>query len=449
MKRYFQLHIISRILLIILFSFGIGWSIFSEQSFVYASILALFLLAIVISLVQYQNKVNEKITYFFEAVKNEDFSQAFPEKKGDVIIRELNRNLNQVNKQIQLIKIKSHQQEQYFQALIEHVGTGILTYDDKGFVLHANSSVKKLLNLGQLTHLKQLQKVDSQLFHTISNMPPHSQKLITYNGKQGNINLSIKASSFKNNDKNLALLSVQDINQELDEKELDSWLKLIRVLTHEIMNSIAPITSLSESLSGYFQKDGESISPSELSEKTISTTIRGLEIIRQQGKGLISFVDSYRKLTRLPKPEKEEISVIELLESIVTLNKPELEDQEVSITISNINPDLSILADEKMIAQVLINLIKNAKESLADTKNGLIELLAGIDKQGRIEVCVKDNGPGIPAELLTEIFVPFFTTREKGSGIGLSLSRQIMRLHAGSLTVISEPEKQTTFCLKF
>ncbi len=449
MRRSFQINIIFRIFLIILFTLGLGWSVFTFQSIFYASICFFFLIISVVSLVQYQNKVNEKITYFFEAVKNEDFSQAFPEKKGDVIIRELNRNLNEVNKQIQQIKIESQQQEQYFQALIEHVGTGILTHNETGFVIHANSAVKKMLGLGQFTHLKQLEKVDKQLVHTFENIPQNGQKLISFNGKQGHINLSIKSTIFKNNNKNLSLISVQDINQELDEKELDSWLRLIRVLTHEIMNSIAPITSLSESISGYFQKDGESVSPAELSEKTISTTIRGLEIIRQQGKGLISFVESYRKLTRLPKPEKKEINVINLLESLVTLNKPELDEKGVSISIAKISADLTIVADEKMIAQVLINLIKNAKEALAETENGKIELLSGINKQGRTEICVKDNGPGIPDELLDEIFVPFFTTRESGSGIGLSLSRQIMRLHGGGLSVRSEPNEQTIFCLKF
>ena len=449
MKKSFQINIIFRIFLIVLFTFAIGWSVFTDQSSVITIVSSLFLIISIISLIQYQNKVNEKIAYFFEAVKNEDFSQAFSEKKGDSIIRELNRNLNEVNKQIQQIKIESQQQEQYFQALIEHVGTGILTHDEKGFVIHANSAVKKLLGLGQFTHLKQLEKVDKQLIHAFANIPQNGQKLISFNGNQGHVNLSIKSSNFKNKDRNLALLSVQDINQELDEKELDSWLRLIRVLTHEIMNSIAPITSLSESISGYFHKEGETVSPTELSEKTISTTIRGLDIIRQQGKGLISFVESYRKLTKLPKPEKKQIKIKDFLESIITLNKPELDEKGISVSIAKIDADLAVLADEKMIAQVLINLIKNAKEALSETEHGEIELLAGINKQGRTELCVKDNGPGIPAELMDEIFVPFFTTREHGSGIGLSLSRQIMRLHGGGLSVRSKPNEQTMFCLKF
>ena len=349
MRHSFKINTLLRILMVVALSMSIGWSLFTRQSWVLTALFFLFLLIFVISLIQYQNRVIEKITYFFEAVKNEDFSQAYPNKKGDPIIRELNNNLNEVNKQIQQIKIESHQQEQYFQALIEHVGTGILTYDEKGFVLHANSSIKKMLGLGQFTHMKQLEKVDEQLLKTITNMPPQGRKLVSFKGKQGQVNLSIKSSLFKNHDKQFALLSVQDINQELDEKELDSWMRLIRVLTHEIMNSIAPVTSLSESISNFFVKDGEAILPEEVNEKMIKTTIRGLEVIREQGRSLISFVESYRKLTRLPKPEKNEILVAELLEKMVLLNRAQFPDSKIQFVTRVESPDISIHADEKLI----------------------------------------------------------------------------------------------------
>ncbi len=449
MRHSFKINTLLRILMVVALSMSIGWSLFTRQSWVLTALFFLFLLIFVISLIQYQNRVIEKITYFFEAVKNEDFSQAYPNKKGDPIIRELNNNLNEVNKQIQQIKIESHQQEQYFQALIEHVGTGILTYDEKGFVLHANSSIKKMLGLGQFTHMKQLEKVDEQLLKTILNMPQQGRKLVSFKGKQGQVNLSIKSSLFKNHDKQFALLSVQDINQELDEKELDSWMRLIRVLTHEIMNSIAPVTSLSESISNFFVKDGEAILPEEVNEKMIKTTIRGLEVIREQGRSLISFVESYRKLTRLPKPEKNEILVAELLEKMVLLNRAQFPDSKIQFVTRVESPDISIHADEKLISQVLINLLKNSQEALIDKEEARIELLSRVNKNGQVELCVKDNGPGIPKELQDEIFVPFFTTREKGSGIGLSLSRQIMRLHGGGLSVHSIPDKETIFCMRF
>lgn len=449
MNRSFLLNILLRILSIVLVAFAAGWTFFSAEYFFLSLVLLLILLILVISLIYYQNSVNERINYFFEAIKNEDFSQAFPFRKNDKIIQKLNQSLTEVNIKFQKIKIENHQQEQYFRALIEHVNTGIMTHDEKGFVLHANSTVKKLLGLEQFTHLKQLEKVDPNFINALKQIQQQGQKLISINGKQGKINVSVRASSFKNKDQNLTLLSVQDINKELDEKELDSWLRLIRVLTHEIMNSIAPVTSLSESLSNFFQKEGQAISPEEINEKMIATTIRGLEVIKEQGKGLVSFVESYRKLTRLPRPEKKEIVVQDILEKILLLNKAEHHESKIQIKIDLESSDIRIHADEKMISQVLINLVKNAREALSERENGKIELLSGFNKKGQVEVCVKDNGPGIPKELLDEIFVPFFTTRENGSGIGLSLSRQIMRLHGGSLSIRSIPEKETVFCMIF
>jgi len=449
MDKSYLLNILFRILLIMLGSFGIGASIFSGQSLLISVILSLVLIMLVINLIHYQNKINEQINYFFEAVKNEDFSLIYPAFKGDKILEKLNRNLNNVNKQIQQIKINNQQQEQYFRALLDHVGTGILTFDERGFVIHANSYVKRLLGMEQLTHLKQIEKVDIRLANMLKQIQQHEQKLVTFNGKNGQANMLIKATAFKSKDQQLMLLSIQDINQELDEKELDSWLRLIRVLTHEIMNSIAPVTSLSESLSNYYMKDGRMISKEDINEKIIQNTIRGLDIIKEQGKGLIHFVELYRKFTRLPKPEKKEVEVNQLLEKTIILNQNALNHGHVKHSIRLKGHGVKIMADENLISQVLNNLLKNAVEALADRTNGEIELAAGVNERGQAEILVKDNGPGIPPDLINEVFVPFFTTRPNGNGIGLSLSRQIMRLHGGSLKVRSVPNKETIFTMVF
>ncbi len=449
MDKSYLLNILFRILLIMLGSFGIGASIFSGQSLLISVILSLVLIMLVINLIHYQNKINEQINYFFEAVKNEDFSLIYPAFKGDKILEKLNRNLNNVNKQIQQIKINNQQQEQYFRALLDHVGTGILTFDERGFVIHANSYVKRLLGMEQLTHLKQIEKVDIRLANMLKQIQQHEQKLVTFNGKNGQANMLIKATAFKSKDQQLMLLSIQDINQELDEKELDSWLRLIRVLTHEIMNSIAPVTSLSESLSNYYMKDGRMISKEDINEKIIQNTIRGLDIIKEQGKGLIHFVELYRKFTRLPKPEKKEVEVNQLLEKTIILNQNALNHGHVKHSIRLKGHGVKIMADENLVSQVLNNLLKNAVEALADRTNGEIELAAGVNERGQAEILVKDNGPGIPPDLINEVFVPFFTTRPNGNGIGLSLSRQIMRLHGGSLKVRSVPNKETIFTMVF
>lgn len=449
MDKSYLLNILFRILLIAAVSFGIGACVFSEQPLLAGIILLLILTILIINLIHYQNKINEQINYFFEAVRNEDFSLTYPALKGDKILEKLNRNLNNVNKQIQQIKINNQQQEQYFRALLDHVGTGILTFDEKGFVIHANSYVKRLLGMEQLTHLKQIEKTDIQLANLLRQMQQYEQKLVNFNGKNGQTNMLIKATAFKSRDQQLMLLSVQDINQELDEKELDSWLRLIRVLTHEIMNSIAPVTSLSESLSSYYMKDGKMISKEDINEKIIQNTIRGLDIIKEQGKGLIHFVELYRRFTRLPKPDKKPIGVASMLERTVILNQNAFGEKQIDYVVSVKDPALTIMADENLISQVLNNLVKNAAEALGESKGGRIELASGMNQKKQVEISVKDNGPGIPPEIINEIFVPFFTTRKNGNGIGLSLSRQIMRLHGGSLKVHSVPDKETVFTMVF
>ena len=245
------------------------------------------------------------------------------------------------------------------------------------------------------------------------------------------------------------LLSVQNIKNELDDKELDSWRKLIRVMMHEIMNSITPITSLSESLAGYLYSDGKIKSPEEVNEKTIETTIRGLEVIREQGKGLISFVDSYRKLTRLPKPEKKMFQVKNLIENINILSGSFDNSNNIKIEYIVEPDELEIFADEKLVSQVLINLVKNAFQANINNENAKVRILSNISESGRPEISVTDNGPGITEEILDKIFIPFFTTKEAGSGIGLSISRQIMQMHGGNLKVRSVPGTSTSMILTF
>jgi len=444
-----HLHIILKVVLVAAWAFALAWAIFTKQHIGWGVLFSAGLLFQIIKLIRFQKRATERINYFFESIRNEDFSQNFSPRDNSAISQSLQQNMKLINDYIQQVKIESQQQEQYFRALIEQVGTGILSFNEKGFVLHANQSVKKLFGLEQFTHLKQLEKVDLKLAQLIRQIQPNEQKLIQFSGERETTTLLIKSGAFRNQKEKLSLLSIQDINRELDEKELDSWLKLIRVLTHEIMNSIAPVTSLSESLSNYYQKDGEPIASSDVSEKLIQNTIRGLDIIKEQGKGLISFVESYRKFTRLPKPEKKLISVSELLEKTALLRSAALPDDHTRITVKKPSEQLLVLADEKLISQVLINLVKNAVEALDQQETGEIELIGRENAAGQVEIVVRDNGPGIPSELMEEIFVPFFTTRENGSGIGLSLSRQIMRLHGGSLKASSIPGKETSFILRF
>lgn len=448
-SRNLYFNIVLRVLLIVILSALLCYFILIYHSLRVSIILLLMLTFSTANLISYLNSTNRKIRFFFDSVRNDDSNLAFPTETGNASLNELYNSMNKVNKQIQQLKIENRQQEQYFGTLLEHLATGIITYNDKGFILHANSAAKKLLSMDVLTHLQQIERKDSKLFETINSIKPFERKLIAISAEGTEIQLSLKATSFRTHSDELVILSIQDIKNELDEKEIDSWMKLIRVLMHEIMNSITPITSLSESLSNIFSSEGKPISPGHVNAKTIATTLLGLNVIKEQGNGLMSFVESYRKLTRVPEPVKKLFKVSELMRRVQVLyNSLEMSGSS-DLSISLANPELEIFADQNLISQVLINLLKNALEANENNADTKITIVVSDCLNNHPEICVIDNGSGITAENLDEIFVPFFTTRQNGSGIGLSISRQIMKVHGGNLKVKSVPGKETVFCLSF
>jgi two-component system, NtrC family, nitrogen regulation sensor histidine kinase NtrY len=448
-SRNFSLNVILRVSLIVVLSILLGYLLVKNQSIRYILTCFITIIFLTISLISYLNITNRKILYFFESIRNDDSSLSFAVDEKNKTLLEIYKSMNRVNQEIQQLKIGNAQQEQYFSILLEHLATGIITYNSKGFIMHANSSAKKLLSLDILTHLQQIERLDKKLYQVIIKIKPSERKLIPVASERGTIQLSLKATSFRIKEDDLVILSIQDIKNELDEKELESWMRLIRVLMHEIMNSITPITSLSESLFRIFSKDGHQVSAQQITEKSVSTTLQGLNVIKEQGKGLMSFVDSYRKLTRLPEPEKKLFKVTDMISRVMILYNSLEKNDGIALSVSLNSPDLEIYADQNLISQVLINLVKNALEANENNREGKIIISANVDINNHPEICVTDNGPGIPEENLEEIFIPFFTTRQKGSGIGLSISKQIMRVHGGNLKVRSAPGKETVFCMSF
>jgi len=442
-------NIILRVSLIVILSGLLAYFIVIDKSLRFSIICLLTIIFLTVNLISFLNKTNKKIRFFFDSVRNDDSNLSFPIETRSAGLKELYQSMNKVNQQIQQLKIENRQQEQYFRTLLEHLAAGIITYDKKGFILHANSSAKKLLSMDVLTHLQQIERKDLKIFQTIKSIKPSERRLVATVTDQGEIQLSLKATSFKTNDNELVILSIQDIKNELDEKEIESWMKLIRVLMHEIMNSITPITSLSESLSNIYSAGGKPVLPEQVNVKTIATTLQGLNVIKEQGRGLMSFVESYRQLTRVPEPEKKLFKVADLLGRVQILYNSLEKSDRIDLTISLKNSDLEIFADQNLISQVLINLVKNALEANENNNDGKIRIVASEDIDNHPEICVIDNGPGISEENIDEIFVPFFTTRQNGSGIGLSISKQIMRVHGGNLKVRSVPDKETSFCLSF
>ncbi len=447
-KRYI-LNILFRILILIVFSSAAGWSFTSGNPKWISTLLCVGLFVSISEVFVYVTRVNRQVNYFFEAVKNEDFTLRLPPSPGDRVLQELYLNMEEVNNLFRRTHVETRQMEQYFQSMIEHAGTGIFSFDQKGFVLHANSAFRKMIGRDIFTHIRQLEQVDEGFYKTVTDIKPAEQRLVSFYNERGIIQLSIKAVSFRNQQNDIMLLALQDIHKVLDEKELDSWLKLIRVLMHEIMNSIAPITSLADSLSGYFKIDGKPKIPGQINEKDIQTAIKGLEIIREQGMGLTSFVESYRKLTRLPNPVIKKVNVMEMINDCIMLARSMENSTHIEFIHSSNSQDLILPGDEQLLKQVLVNLLRNSVQALENRKNAKIEIKAKLNTVSKPEICVKDNGHGIDPKIIDQIFVPFFTTHTNGSGIGLSISRQIMRMHGGSLTVRSVPGKETIFCMVF
>ncbi len=438
--RYFYIRISFCILLIIGLSGLSVWLFFNNYSFALILLAALGIIITSFQIFSSFDKIRQKITYFFNAVENEDSTLYFPENVTHKPLRELHKSLNRTNLLIKEAKLKNREQEQYFAALLEQVTTGIVVLNANGNIHQANTAAKKLLNYNTLTHIVQLKRVDENLYKAFAILNEGNRQLVKLTHNNNTTQLMLQATDFKAHNETFTLVSIQDIRNELDAKEVESWLKLIRVLTHEIMNSITPITSLSDTLLGYYTNPDESIST-----QTKENTIKGLEVIKERGSGLIHFVESYRKLTKISAPILKTIELKPFIEHLILL----VEDDIITFKQQVIPENLTIDADEGQISQVLLNLIKNATQAVNNVKNPAIKIVANLGKNNRPQICVADNGSGISEELLEQIFVPFFTTKENGSGIGLSISRQIMRNHSGNIRVISEAGKGSRFILEF
>lgn len=397
-------------------------------------------------LIRYLNHTNRKIAYFFNSIKNEDFTLRFPETTNVKSLKELNTSLNMLNSMIQKVYLKNEVQEKYYQEIIKQANIGILTLNKKGHILFANPMMESLLNYKPLNHINQLTQVSTELHTLFSEIKPFENKLLEFSNEREKVQLSIKSTPISLNNEELLLIVAQDIHKELDKKETDSWIRLIRVLTHEIMNTITPITSISASILKFFKVGDSTKYLNELTENQIKSTSKGLDVIKEQGENLMDFVQSYRTFLNVPNPDKQLVSAKKLLDNARLL----LTDSNNNINIKTIiEPlDLELFIDEKLVNQTLINLIKNAIQALENIPSGNIKLIAGINPDNIKYIQVCNTGPEISKDVMNEIFVPFFTTKKTGSGIGLSLSKHIMRLHGGSINVISN-KKSTTFTLLF
>lgn len=400
-------------------------------------------------LVNQVNKTNADLDNFFSSVQDHDSSVRFSENSRIDSFKKLHDRMNNLNTIIQNVKIENERTSHFLQTVVEHVDIGLLSFDINGKIEIYNRAVKKYLNLQQPLQLSSLKTTNNELFIIISTINPGQEMLHKMKIDNHLQSILVKATELKFENNIIKLVSFQDITNELDKKELESWHRLIRVLTHEIMNSISPITSLTSVISGYFKnKDGENpISLEKIDHQIVYKTLSGLNTIEETGKGLLDFVDKYRSLTSLPKPNFNKFTIESLFRKCKLLMESDISNN-IKIIASVYPEDITLEADYTQIEQILINLIKNAIEALSGKKNGTIHLKAFSADDGTL-IQVEDNGVGIPGDIIEDIFVPFYTTKKSGSGIGLSLSRQIMKNHDGTISVNSSPDKGSKFTLKF
>ena len=420
---------------------AVAWHLYTLENYLLCVLTMCGAIGCILTVIYQLNATNRKLAYFFSALKNDDYTIRFIENEGVQSERMLNAVLNQIKEIIQNTRLEIQQKERYYELILNNISSGVVAIDDKGFVVQTNQFALRLLGLEVFTHTSQLMRVSSQLCETFEKIRTGENRRITYTNERGHIQLLIDATAITIKGKSIRLLVINDIENEMDEKEIDSWIRLIRVLAHEIMNSVAPITSLSDTLLDIHKNN--TLDP----EQARYNTINGLQVISDTGKGLISFVESYRKFTRIPKPECEWMDLNEFVQRIIILCSMEPNFANIRIHTSITPEDLKIWADPNLLGQVMLNLMKNAIQSLQHQPTPFIKVIAEQTTAGNIRIQIIDNGPGIPADIINEIFVPFFTTKKEGTGIGLSIARQILRAHGGSLKVSSIPGKETVFTL--
>ncbi|WP_020527263.1 sensor histidine kinase [Flexithrix dorotheae] len=423
---------------------------FEQEKHLSAVLIAFLAIYIAFNLYHYVENTNRKLTRFLEYIKYSDFASGFAaDNKLGKSFKELNASFNEVLEAFRQARSEKEEHWQYLNTVVQHVGIGLISFDLDGQIQLLNTAACRLLFINNILNISELGDMHPQLTEMIQKMEPGTNFLFRSNEQQ----LSIQATEIRLKGKSYKLISLKNIQNELQQKELESWQNLTSVLRHEIMNSITPISSLISTLIEIFEEElpenFEEVGTAEITKETVEDIKEAFTTIQRRSHALIRFVNAYKDFTHIPKPKFRMILVKDLLDGMVSLLQKEILKKEVELKYQLNNPSLRITIDPELIEMVLINLLKNATQAVEGKQNGVVELIGGLDENHHTTIIVADNGPGIIPEALNQIFIPFYTTKKEGSGIGLSLSRQIMQLHKGSLTVNSMPNERTEFKLTF
>ena len=441
----YQWRIVVRVVLLFL-TLSAGSFFLVKGWHLYLALLAPLVIYQVVEFIRYQSKTHEELGQFVEAVHYRDFSRYFDVKHASADIQPLRQGFNEINTTFKVISKEKETQYQYLQKILELVDTGILSYElESGEVVWMNESLKRMLQLPYLKTIQSLEKRDRVLFEEVSSLQPGESRIGTAHLERSFFKVLLSATAFQTEGKKYKLIAFQNVNEALDETESKAWQKLLSVMTHEIMNSIAPISSLANTLKGRLQQSllepGNPVAVEDLEV--------GIETIKRRSEGLLKFAETYRNLNKITQLKLKNVYARELFANLHQLMQPTFEQKNIELEIILRDTDLSFEADPSLIEQVLINLMVNAIEAVKEQENPKIILSADSNEKRKAIIRVADNGSGMPEEVIDKIFIPFFSTKKSGSGIGLSLCKQIMMLHKGNIQVQSVEGRGTVFSLHF
>ncbi|MBS1620931.1 MAG: HAMP domain-containing histidine kinase [Bacteroidetes bacterium] len=400
-----------------------------------------------IDMFRFYRKTKEELDQFVESIHYRDFSRHFDVKHAPAEVQPLRKGFNEINSTLKSMSKEKETQYQYVQKILELVDTGILSYmESTGEVIWMNESLKKMLQLPYLKTIHSLGKRDAGLYDSVISLRPGNSRIATAHPDKNSFKILLSATAFQIEGNICKLIAFQNVNEALDETESKAWQKLLSVLTHEIMNSIAPISSLAETLKHRLQ---QSVSELNNDSGAVDDLELGIETIKRRSEGLLKFAETYRSLNKITRLNLKKVYVRDIFENLLQLMQPTAEQKNIELETILKDTDISLEVDTDLLEQVMINLMLNAMEAVKEKPEPRIILSAYISDNNKIIIKVADNGNGMPEELLDKIFIPFFSTKKSGGGIGLSLCKQIMMLHKGNIHVQSVEGEGTAFLLQF
>jgi nitrogen fixation/metabolism regulation signal transduction histidine kinase len=446
-KRFTFVLIILQLLLAITL-LTLMWTVFRSQMVITSINLGVLAILEIIYLIYYINRTNRDLARFFDAFRFQDGTVSFAVPENQKKFSGLYLAFENLLGEFRGLRASLETEKHFYLSALNHIGMGLIVVSPDGTVKFSNRAIERMVESGHIDNLNYLEKLKPGLGSTIMQMSHNSKELVKVVLYNEVVQLSVRCSVFRMENDLYRIISFQDIKYEIEKNEAEAWQKLIRILTHEIMNSVSPITLTSSGLIQLLEKKGKPPDPAEIESPVLNNVLTGLQAIRKRSRGLASFVENYNAINHLPQPVMTLVPVHGLFSHIEMLMKEEFQLNHVFFESHIAPPSLMLHADERLVGQILINLLRNALQALDQVQEKHIRLSA-FQMDDQVRISITDNGKGIPPELLDSVFVPFYTTRNEGSGIGLSLSREIMKLHGGGIRVYSDPGKETTFTLIF